>query len=514
MIRFFTVAYFLLITFFVQAQDKNAQNFAKLIEEEGYKNHLKTIASDSFLGRETGREGQKKAERYLVQQIEEMGLSPLDSSYTQNFDVIVNSPGGSITVNKQKVNFLEGFYFYEPYTKNIRVEDLVFCGYGIDEKNYNDYSGSVEGKVVVILEDEPFDKKGKSYVSGTKEPSRWSNNWKLKYETAQKKGAVALLTITRGFKEKKNIVKDFLSSGPMVLADGFEGNTDVPNIYISEKMAQLIFQNNDAVEDFQKEIKYNGAQQIKEIKVTLEINFELEKLVSSNVVGLIPGEEKTEEYLVLSAHYDHLGVRGDKVYNGADDDGTGTTALLEIAEAFMEAKKAGKGPKRNILFIWVSGEEKGLLGSDYFTRYPLIPLEKIVSDLNVDMIGRHDKDHEGTSDYIYLIGSDKLSMDLHNLSEKTNDSYSQLMLDYTYNDENDPNQFYYRSDHYNFAKNGIPVIFYFSGVHEDYHKPTDTWDKIEYPKTIKVVKLIFFTAWEIANREERIKVDKSKLFDR
>lgn len=300
----------------------------------------------------------------------------------------------------------------------------------------------------------------------------------------------------------------------MVLADGFEGNTDVPNIYISEKMAQLIFQNNDAVEDFQKEIKYNGAQQIKEIKVTLEINFELEKLVSSNVVGLIPGEEKTEEYLVLSAHYDHLGVRGDKVYNGADDDGTGTTALLEIAEAFMEAKKAGKGPKRNILFIWVSGEEKGLLGSDYFTRYPLIPLEKIVSDLNVDMIGRHDKDHEGTSDYIYLIGSDKLSMDLHNLSEKTNDSYSQLMLDYTYNDENDPNQFYYRSDHYNFAKNGIPVIFYFSGVHEDYHKPTDTWDKIEYPKTIKVVKLIFFTAWEIANREERIKVDKSKLFDR
>lgn len=503
-----------LLTLSVYGQNEQAEKYVKHIDEQGYKTHLKTIASDDFMGRETGREGQKKAEQYLVDQIKEIGLSSLKDSYTQNFDVIVNSPNASLTINQQKSEFLDAFYFYEPYSKDIKASDIVFCGYGIDDKNYNDYANSVEGKVVLIFEDEPYDKKGKSLISGTKEASEWSNNWKLKYKTAKNKGAIALLTITKGFKEKKEIVGDFLSSNPMVLADGFEGNEEVPNIYISEKLAQSIVGGKTALEDLKKTIKYKGAQKPQQIEVNLKLDFELEKLVSSNVLGYISGSEKPDEFVVISAHYDHLGVRGEKVFNGADDDGTGTTALLELAEAFMAAKKEGNGPKRSILFLWVSGEEKGLLGSDYFTRYPLVPLGNIVANLNVDMIGRHDKDHEGSSDYVYLIGSDRLSKDLHVLSEKANDDYTQLMLDYTYNDENDPNQFYYRSDHYNFAKNGIPVIFYFSGVHEDYHKETDTWEKIEYPKTIKIVKLVYYTAWEIANREERLKVDKEKLFDR
>ncbi len=229
---------------------------------------------------------------------------------------------------------------------------------------------------------------------------------------------------------------------------------------------------------------------------------------SENVVAFIKGSEKPDEILVISAHYDHLGMNNNKIYYGADDDGSGTVAILEIAEAFQEAVLAGNGPKRSILFLHVTGEEKGLLGSKYYTNFPIFPLKNTVADLNIDMIGRVDETHSDNSNFIYLIGSDKLSAELHHLSEEINKRFTQLDLDYTFNSENDPNRFYYRSDHYNFAKNNIPIIFYFNGTHEDYHKPTDTPDKINYKILAKRTQLIFYTAWEIANREQRIKVDK------
>ncbi len=231
---------------------------------------------------------------------------------------------------------------------------------------------------------------------------------------------------------------------------------------------------------------------------------------SENVLAFIKGSEKPEEIVVLSAHYDHVGMDSKgNVYNGADDDGSGTVAILEIAEAFEKARKKGQGPKRSILFLHVTGEEKGLYGSSYYTENPIFPLENTIVDLNIDMIGRIDKSHEGEdkNDYIYLIGSDRLSTDLHNLSEKINTKYTKLDLDYTYNAKDDPNRFYYRSDHYNFAKHNIPIIFYFNGVHNDYHEPTDTADKIEYDLLTRRAKLIFYTAWEIANREDRLVVD-------
>ncbi|WP_203296682.1 M28 family metallopeptidase [Luteirhabdus pelagi] len=230
---------------------------------------------------------------------------------------------------------------------------------------------------------------------------------------------------------------------------------------------------------------------------------------SENVVAFIEGTEKPDEIIVLSAHYDHVGMREDgTIYNGADDDGSGTMAMLEMAEAFKMAKENGDGPKRSILFLHVTAEEIGLFGSKYYTDNPLFPLENTVVNLNTDMIGRIDPDKKDNPNYVYLIGSDKLSQELHDVSEAVNEKYVNLELDYTYNDENDPNRFYYRSDHYNFAKNNIPVIFYFNGVHEDYHKPTDTPDKIEYDLLAKRTQLIFQTAWEIANREGRITADK------
>jgi Zn-dependent M28 family amino/carboxypeptidase len=230
---------------------------------------------------------------------------------------------------------------------------------------------------------------------------------------------------------------------------------------------------------------------------------------SENVVAYIEGSEKPDELIVLSAHLDHVGTDEDgNVYNGADDDGSGTVALLEIAEAFQKAVKDGNGPKRSILFLHVTGEEIGLYGSRYYTDNPLFPLDNTVCNLNIDMIGRIGSDKADNHNYIYLIGSDKLSQELHNVSEEVNTKYSNLELDYTYNDDNDPNRFYYRSDHYNFAKNNIPVIFYFNGTHEDYHKMTDTPDKIEYELLETRTRLIFQTAWEIANREGRITADK------
>jgi len=231
---------------------------------------------------------------------------------------------------------------------------------------------------------------------------------------------------------------------------------------------------------------------------------------SENVVAFIKGSEKPDEIIVISAHLDHEGVKNGEIYNGADDDGSGTVAILEIAQAFKKAKKEGNGPKRSILFLHVTGEEKGLLGSKYYTENPIFPLANTVTDLNIDMIGRIDENHQKNEDnnYVYLIGSDKLSTDLHNVSEEANKKYMNINLDYTYNDENDPNRFYYRSDHYNFAKHNIPVIFYFNGTHEDYHQPSDTPDKINYDLLENRTRLIFYTAWEIANRKDRLIVDK------
>ena len=230
---------------------------------------------------------------------------------------------------------------------------------------------------------------------------------------------------------------------------------------------------------------------------------------SQNVVAFIKGSEKPDELIILSAHYDHVGIEDGQIYNGADDDGSGTVSLIEIAKAFQKAKKQGNGPKRSILFLHVTGEEIGLYGSRYYTENPLFPLSNTVVNLNVDMIGRIGSEKEGNDNYVYLIGSDKLSQELHDVSEAVNKRYTNLELDYTYNDDNDPNRFYYRSDHYNFAKKNIPVIFYFNGTHKDYHKHTDTPDKIEYELLAKRSRLIFLTAWEIANREGRIKLDKS-----
>jgi len=287
---------------------------------------------------------------------------------------------------------------------------------------------------------------------------------------------------------------------------GLVSKKDEAIFYISPKLATQLFNGKNLSESLQRvgktthhKINIQGAYKEK-------IEF-----VSENVLGFLEGTDKKDEIVVITAHYDHVGTTDGKVYNGADDDGSGTVSVMEIAEAFSKAAQEGSRPRRSILFMTVSGEEKGLFGSQYYADYdPIFPLEKTVVDLNIDMVGRLGGDYiaKNEPNYIYLIGSDKLSSELHELSEAANKKRDNLILDYKYNDEKDPNRFYYRSDHYNFAKNNVPIIFYFNGTHPDYHQPTDDIEKINFPKMTKIARLVFYTAWEIANRENRLKVDK------
>jgi len=205
-----------------------------------------------------------------------------------------------------------------------------------------------------------------------------------------------------------------------------------------------------------------------------------------------------------------LGTSKETIYFGADDNASGTSAIMEMAQAFALAKKDGHGPKRSILFLHLTAEEAGLLGSSYYVKNPIYALENTVVDLNIDMIGRVDRIHEKMKqeNYVYIIGADRLSTKLHYVSEAANKKFTQLELDYKYNEEGESNRYYYRSDHYNFAYKNIPVIFYFNGEHVDYHQPTDTPDKINYPLLQKRTQLIFSTAWYLANCTDRLMADK------
>jgi hypothetical protein len=380
----------------------------------------------------------------------------------------------------------------------------VYAGFGIEEGAYSDYKGlDISGKIVLIKFGEPVNEDGSYVLSGNSEKSVWSNMSEAigkRTEIAMVKGAKGVLYYDTGNYGRFKGYYDYMktnSSGSM----GIRNTEKTPAlIVLNTSMAKAIF----------PEIEGDNDPKILAVNITLDLKSSNDEIKSENVVAIIRGSEKPNEYIIISSHLDHIGITANgQINNGADDDGSGTVAMLEIAEAFKKAADAGGGPERSIVFLHVTGEEKGLLGSKYYADVdPIFPLEQTVVNLNIDMIGRTDPKRAGDRNYVYLIGSDKLSRDLHELSEEVNDKYAGIELDYTYNDENDPNRFYYRSDHYNFAKNDIPIIFYFNGTHDDYHRPGDTPDKIDYDLLQNRARLIFYTAWEIANRDQRLVVDK------
>jgi len=524
----------LLLTFsvvFSQSGTKNAVKFANTITVEDAKKHLSVLASDAYEGRETGKEGQRKAAKYIAEKFKESGVKPAKSNdYFQQVPLVINTPAvaGIQAGGKTYLN-LEDFYLF-PFNKSLKLEtnNILFLGYGISEKNeegdkksvYDDYKNTdVKGKILLVLGGEPRNTDSVSFITGTKESSEWTTSSRKKAAFAKSKGAKALIVVSSNFESNVQIVKEFMESPSMELfreedvADSSlnkEEENEIPYFGLSLKMANdILSAQNTNVEDIKKKVQ-SGKQPISfEIKMPLAIDItkKIEQINSENVLGMVEGTELKDEVIFVTAHYDHLGVHDGKVFNGADDDGSGTAAVIEMAEAFVKAKEAGFGPKRTIVFMTVTGEEKGLFGSSYYTDHPYFPIANTVCDLNIDMIGRFDEEHAKDSAFVYIIGSDKISTDLHKINEKANKKHTKLNLDYKYNAEDDPNRFYYRSDHYNFAEKGVPIIFYFNGVHEDYHQPTDDVEKINFELLVKRAQLVFYTAWEVANRDKRIRSD-------
>ena len=489
-----------------QTKIANPNDYAQTITATELKDLLYIYASDEFEGRDTGQPGQKKAVNFLREKYKKMNLSGgmPDKTYFQNVPLYNQKVStSSLKYNgKTYENFKTQVVLEAPKSSVLKANEFIYANYGIDDTNYSDYGTiDIKDKVVLIRTGEPkID--GNYITTGTSEDTKWTSYNKgleNKVEVAKKKGAKAILIIAPQLFDKfSNYYKaayDANKSGRLSLD---KNSNRIPILMLNETFGN----------ELTNDLKDKSVSQTisKPIQISIENNSEVK---SENVLAFIEGSEKPNEILVVSAHLDHIGMRNGEVFNGADDDGSGTVSVLEIAEAFSKAVNDGFSPKRSILFLHVTGEEKGLYGSRYYTDVdPIYPLENTIANLNIDMIGRTDPKREGERNYVYLIGSDKLSTDLHNLSEEVNTKCCNVELDYTYNDENDPNRFYYRSDHYNFAKNNIPVIFYFNGTHDDYHQSTDTPDKIEYDLLENRARLVFHTAWELANREEKILVDK------
>ncbi len=507
----------------VFAQDPIAQKYAKQITAKDAKKHLSILASDEYEGRETGKPGAEKAAKYIANQFKKLGLqAPVNGSYFQDIALVENSfQVKSFSVNGKALTFGKDFYFSgTPDTKSINTNEIVFIGYGIDSDNYSDLKNTdIAGKVVLYINSGEPQKNGVSAVTKSTEMSDWSRGRK-RMQYLQSKNPALILSVNpevAGILEKNGAY--FQSAGGRLsLKKEAEASkavsAAVANIPVS--VADLILKNaGTSYEALKASIDNSSEPKTQVIKTDFSTSFgQTSKDVKAvNVLGFLPGTDLKDEILVFSAHYDHIGLTSsgtDKVNNGADDDGSGTTGVLEIARAFTKAKKAGKGPRRSILFLTVVGEEKGLLGSEWYSEHPVFPLENTITDLNIDMIGRTGNLYKGKADsanYCYLIGSDKLSSDLHQISENANAIYTRLNIDYKYNDPKDPERIYYRSDHYNFAKHGIPIIFYFNGVHEDYHQPSDEVKKINFPLLAKRAQLVYYTGWDLANRDKRPVVD-------
>ncbi len=486
--------------------------YAQAITAADLSKNLHVLASDEYEGRETGKKGQRMAAEYISNQFKQAGIPPYKGdTYYQSFPLNIIKPlPADIWLNKkQSIAYKDYYNFPGLSEQHIKAMSVLFLGFGIDdEKNYSDYKGvDVKGKVVMILAGEPTRKDSTNYLTGTKEHSKWSY-YKTKPDKAKEKGIATLLIVV------DNVEKDVANNKHRLEAESMRldaNPVEMPVIYISKEMANSILKK-QKIEKLKEKIQNNGQpiNVLAKTKIEIDIKNKIEKVSSENVLGYIEGSDLKNELVVVTAHYDHLGKTDDVVFNGADDDGSGTVGVIELAQTFAKAKKEGNGPRRSMLFMTVAGEEKGLLGSSYYVQHPEFPLANTVCDLNMDMIGRQDEKHKDNPNYIYIIGDDKLSSQLHTISENANKTYENLEMDYTFNDVNDKNRFYYRSDHYNFAKNGIPVIFYFNGVHADYHKETDEIEKINFDKMEKITRLVFFTAWELANRTERIIVDSDK----
>ncbi len=468
---------FLLISALAQAQVIDVSTAAKAITADGLKAHLSIIASAEMQGRETGTEGERKAAAYLISQYRKFNLKAgYNGNYKLPFTLYQDVVGKSeLKINGEPATLDEDYWINSSYlpANALKTNAVIFVGADFNEKNKLD----VKGKILVALENE--------------------ENSLRKVMAAQKLGAAGMIIIA---KDAANVSS--INSGRPRLA---VKPTGFAYFKITKSFGSKLVGGSKAYSDQEWEELPKG---VYATYIEWAVEQQTKEIPSADVIAYLPAKEKTDEYLFITSHYDHEGIKNGVIYYGADDDGSGTASVVAIAEAFANAAKHGFVPKRNIVFMNVSGEEKGLLGSKYYSEHPVFPLEKTTADLNIDMVGRIDPTYKGDSNnYVYIIGEEKISSDLQKITNKINTEAGHLELDRRFNDPKDPNRFYYRSDHYNFANKGVPVLFYFNGTHRDYHQPSDTIDKINFDLMEKRVRFIFNTAWEIAMKDEMLKRD-------
>ena len=500
------------------AQSDVAEKYASVIDTSLLQKHLSVIASAEMEGRETGTEGQRRAAAYIEHQFAALGLTHPASlkSYQQLYPLYQDSLlETSLKINGKAAEY--GKDFITPLTNNengsFKSNDLVFAGYGIDDEAYNDYANiNVKGKVVVFFLGEPK-KEGKYFINPAGSYSAWTfPGISKKLAAAAARGAVGALVINPAQATFNQRSIDGTKKSNVYYPREDKSTKTINYALISAELAKTILPK--SFDSISAEIKASKLLTIQPTNTKMAVSFTTKKyrnvINASNVIGVIEGTDKKEEYVFLTGHYDHLGMHDGKIYYGADDDGSGTVGVIAMATAFAKAKAEGHGPRRTIVFMTVSGEEKGLWGSEYYSDHPVYPLDKTSADLNTDMIGRIDTERklDDTLNYVYVIGHDKLSSDLPVINEAANNKFTKLVLDYKFDDPKDPNRIYFRSDHYNFARKGVPILFFYDGMLQaDYHKPTDTIEKISWSLYAKRAQMIFYTAWEIANRDEMLKRD-------
>ncbi|MDX6695422.1 MAG: hypothetical protein QOF02_3025 [Blastocatellia bacterium] len=505
---------------------------AEQITAEQMKAYLSFIASDEMEGRDTPSRGLDTTAKFIAVNLTRWGYKPAgdDGTFFQKIALRrerVDAAQSKVEINGQSFAAGPDFIpFASGGTMNISAP-VIYGGNGwfIKSKNMDPYQGlDVKDKIVVINFRDGLPKG----ISRADLAGRRGVDWDDPATYAQKHGVKVLLAVP-DFQIISNweLSRRRIMERAPAFVEKFRAADAAPpvgRIVISPQMANALFQGeaHNATEIF--EAGDAGALLAPfalktDKRVSINVVAKPETVSTQNVVAVFEGSDPLlkNEYVAVGAHYDHVGignpVNGDTIYNGADDDGSGTTAILAMAEALARTTPR---PKRSVLFVWHCGEEKGLWGSQYFTQFPTIPLTSVVAQLNIDMIGRSKKEGDTNAannelsgpNEIYVIGSKMMSTELGEVSERVNAAFLKLSFNYKYDDPADPNRFFFRSDHFNYAQKGIPIIFYFDGVHEDYHRPGDEVSKIDFQKMEKVTRTVYLTLWEIANAPQRPRVDK------
>ena len=503
--------------------------YAATITPAGLQQDLTVLASDAYEGRKTGGKGQKMAADYLRQAFAADGLAgPVPnpaSPYLQPFTLNRVAPGASIRVGPRTFFVNQDYYLLLRNAATLATElRPTFIGYGISTGGYADFvpaNAALKGQDLVMLLGEPTNPAGQPLLGKAGEASDYGRPgftemmarspaiWAL-----APRATVRIAPSAAVFAQVPDLYKPMFEHHERIAFPGeaAEAGTGSNVFIVSPEMGAAILGTTAAgLARYQRAVAAAGKPVAAPFRPVPMQPVELkESFGTENVLGYLEGTDKKAEVLVLMAHYDHVGTTNGVVFNGADDNGSGTASVLAMARAFAQAKKDGHAPRRSLLFLATTAEELGLLGSRYYTDHPVVPLANTVAALNIDMLGRVDSLHTGKGDYVYVIGDDRLSTELHTLSEATNQQYQPLALDYKYNDPKDPEHLYTRSDHLNFARHNVPVIYYTSGLHADYHKSTDDVGKIDFPALARRTQLVFHTAWALANRDARVAVDAAK----